>query len=228
MNKMNTLITYDVVSDKGGKLRSAAKIACQFWNRFLYPKQSIVTKLGTFTSAGFVIARAYRPFSSDNTTYGLIEFNTKYMEFFEDDKIAGTVIHELGHTLGMGWSKWMQMFDPYTGEFKTAYINELPHLQYMLVETGHGPGTQYAHWDEDRFDLELMTGFKDPMEYVLPVTIKVMRLLGHTIIEELTEKTNLIDLIAQADDMTFSRGDEVAQIDKSYHVITDVMEELYI
>ncbi len=166
---MNTLITYDIVSDKDGQLKAASKIACNFWNRFVVPKTSIIVRLGTFTSKGFVIARAYKPYSNKDTVYGMIEFNTKYLDLFDNYDIAGTVIHEIGHTLGMGWDKWMDMFHRYTGEFLGVYIKELPALQYMTVETDHGPGTQYAHWEEEKFNLELMTGFKDPMEEVLPI-----------------------------------------------------------
>ncbi|HEA65792.1 MAG TPA: hypothetical protein ENI07_03075 [Desulfobacterales bacterium] len=224
---MNTLITYDIVSDKDGKLKDAAKIACNFWNRFIIPKTPIVIRLGTFKSKGFVIARAYKPYSNKGVVFGPIEFNVKYLDLYDALDIAGTVIHEIGHTLGIGWNKWMDMFDHLSGEFKDIYIKEIPALRSMMVETGYGPGTQYAHWDEGVFNLELMTGFKDPMEEVLPVTIAVMRLLGHTVIEELPKLTNLDELMEQVDGIVFSRSGDVEKIDKSYSEEAEIMEELY-
>ncbi|HEA68484.1 hypothetical protein LCGC14_1265460 [marine sediment metagenome] len=224
---MNTLITYDIVSDKDGKLKDASKIACNFWNRFIIPKTPIVIRLGTFKSKGFVIARAYKPYSNKGIVYGPIEFNVKYLDLYDALDIAGTVIHEIGHTLGMGWDKWMDMFDRYTGEFKPGYWEEVPDLQDMTVETEFGPGTQYSHWDEKEFNLELMTGFKDPMEEVLPVTIAVMRLLEHTVIEELAELTDLDELMQQTDGVVFSRAGDVEKLDKSYSEEAEIMEELY-
>ncbi|KKM18440.1 hypothetical protein LCGC14_1665680 [marine sediment metagenome] len=224
---MTTLITYDIVSDKDGKLKEAAKIACNFWNRFLIPKTSIIVRLGVFESKGFVIARAYKPYSNKGIVYGPIEFNVKYLDLYDALDIAGTVIHEIGHTLGIGWDKWKDLFGRYTGEFKPEYTKEVPDLQHMTVETSFGPGTQYSHWDEERFNLELMTGFKDPMEEVLPVTIAVMQLFGHRVIEELARLTGLDELMEQADGVVFSKAGDVEKIDKSHTEETEIMEELY-
>ena len=221
------IITYDIVSDKEAKLKEAAKIACNFWNRFIIPKSPVVIRLGTFKSKGFVIARAYKPFSNKGVVFGPIEFNVKYLDLYDALDIAGTVIHEIGHTLGIGWNKWKDLFHRYTGEFLLQYWEEVPDLQYMTVETGFGPGTQYSHWDEKEFNLELMTGFKDPTEEVLPVTIAVMRLLGHTVIEELAKLTGLDELMEQAEGVVFSRSDDVEKIDKSHSEKTEIMEELY-
>lgn len=226
-NAANTLITYDIVSDKDNKLKTAIRIACNFWNRFIIPESSIVIRLGTFMSKSFVIARAYKPYSNKDVIYGLIEFNTKYLDQFNNYRIAGTIIHEIGHTLGIGWDKWLSMFDPYNGEFFDSYIRDLPSLQHMTVETDYGQGTQYSHWDEKSFNLELMTGFKDPMEEVLPVTIDVMALLGHTVIEKLEVLTDLDVLMRQAEDVVFSRTGEAEKLDKRYVKETEIIEELY-
>ena len=41
-----TLITYKITSDLGDKLKLGARAACNFWNRFVQPKHSIVIRLG--------------------------------------------------------------------------------------------------------------------------------------------------------------------------------------
>ena len=102
---MNTLITYKIVSDNEGKLKGAAKLSCDFWNKFVVAKSSIVIRLGIFTSFGNTIARAYKPYSRNGTVYGRVEFNTKYLSTFSESETVGTIIHEIGHTLGFGWDK---------------------------------------------------------------------------------------------------------------------------
>jgi hypothetical protein len=50
------LITYKIVSDVDGRLKAAARTACNFWNRFVVPSSSIVIRLGTFTAFCSTIA----------------------------------------------------------------------------------------------------------------------------------------------------------------------------
>jgi hypothetical protein len=225
---MQSIITYNIVSDEDDLLKNTAKTSCNFWNRFVIPKLSIILRLGVFTSEGFTIARAYKPYTKDESVYGIVEFNTKYLSQFDHFAIVGTLIHEIGHTLGIGWDVWETLFYSHSGEFKPEFIKKLPELQHMLVETDYGPGTQYSHWDEERFDEELMTGIKDNSEYVLPVTIKIMKLLGHQVIEELPIKTDLGLLMQDALGLTFSRAADISDIDLTYFKETELMEEFYI
>jgi len=224
---MSTLITYKIVSDSEDKLRGAAKLACGFWNKFVIANSSIVIRLGIFTSFGNTIARAYKPNSSSGVVYGRVEFNTKYLSTFSESEIVGTIVHEIGHTLGFGWDRWMQLFDINSGEFFQKYIKVLPDLADMRVETDYGPGTTLAHWDEELFDRELMTGFKDNAEYVLPVTISVTPLLGHTVAEELPVKKMLTDILNELREVQFTRTGEAEKLDRDYFEETDIWEEVY-
>ena len=45
-----------------------------------------------------------------------------------------TIIHELGHTLGIGWEDWRKLFDDSTGKFKNAAVRKLAELEDMEVE----------------------------------------------------------------------------------------------
>jgi hypothetical protein len=222
-----TLVTYKIVSDVDGKLKAAARTACNFWNRFIAPKQDIVIRLGVFTSAGNVIARAYRPYTRGAITYGNVEFNTRYLGHYNDAEIAGTVVHEIGHTLGYGWDHWMDLFDHDTGRFTAEAIAQLPKLRTMRVETDHGPGTELAHWDEEGFGAELMTGFKDHGEHVLPVTIDVAGLLGHTVIERLRRKTSLSRLLRDLSEVQFTRKRYAKSLDLDYFKKTKLLEEVF-
>jgi hypothetical protein len=224
---VSTIITYKIVSDSEGKLRDAAKLACSFWNRYVVPSSSIVIRLDIFTAFGNTIARAYEPYKNEDVMYGRVEFNTKYLATYLEAEIVGTIIHEIGHTLGFGWDRWMALFDRETGEFKQEYIDRLPALADMRVETDYGPGTRFSHWDEEDFDKELMTGFKDKAEFVLPVTIGVTRLLGHEVNEELLERRLLADILDELRGIQFTRVEEAERLDREYLEETDIWEEVY-
>lgn len=224
--KINNFVTYKIVKDMGDKLKMSARTSCNFWNRFVHPKQSIVIRLGIFTQNSGTIARAYKPYEKEGVRYGLVEFNTRYLGEFSEDDISGTIIHEIGHSLGIGWEEWDDLFIEKTGKFKRASVRRLKALKDMEVELDGGPGTALAHWDEDQFGTELMTGYKNQGEHVLPVTIDLMKLLGHEVIERLTNKTQLNDLLRQAESVIFSRQDQVRTINLEYFEETELMETI--
>lgn len=226
---MSTIITYEITSDNQDKqLETASKTACNFWNRFIQPGYSIVIRVGMFQSFGNTIARAYKPYSGpDGVLYGVVEFNQTYLSGFSNAHAAGTLIHEVGHTLGIGWDKWLDLFDHQTGRFLDEVIQSLPELETMYVETDFGPGTILSHWDEAKHDKELMSGFKDNAEYVMPVTISIMQLLGHKVIEQIPEETLLSDLLPQLEGVQFSSQELIKSIDKNYFEQTEIWEEVY-
>jgi hypothetical protein len=98
----------------------------------------------------------------------------------------------------------------------------------MRAETHYGPGTVYSHWDEDSpYKNELMTGFKDSAEFVLPVTIDVMKLLGHGIRSHLQERVELAQLIEELRDVQFQRIEEAKSLDTDYYEPTEAWEHIY-
>ena len=224
--KPANLITYTIISDMDGRLKLGARTACNFWNRFVHPRYSIVIRLGTFTEMSNTIACAYRPYEKDGVRYGRVDFNTKYLGSFTENEIAGTIIHEIGHTLGIGWDAWKKLFDDGTGLFTAEAIAQLGALEHMEVERDGGPGTALSHWDEDLFDKELMTGIKDYGEHVLPVTIDLMKLLGHKVKQPLQDKTDLAELLQEAASIVLSRQDEVRRLDLEYFEETDKFETI--
>ena len=220
------LITYKIATDMGDKLKIGARTACNFWNRFVQPKYSIVIRLGTFTQSGNIIARAYQPYEKEGVRYGRVEFNTKYLAQFMENEIAGTIIHEIGHSLGIGWNEWKGLFDQMTGKFTAEAVARLNSLAQMEVELDGGPGTALAHWDETMFDKELMTGYQDHGEYILPVTIDLMGILGHLVQERLDVRADLSDLLLDAASMVFSRQDEVRRLDLEHFEATELFENI--
>jgi hypothetical protein len=97
----------------------------------------------------------------------------------------------------------------------------------MYVETEYGPGTTLAHWDEARHDKELMSGFKDSAEHILPVTIEVLELLGHEVVERLAEQRQLEALLNALRAVVFSRMEDVIQLNREAFVQTGIWEEIY-
>ncbi|MCP4071417.1 MAG: DNA/RNA endonuclease [Hyphomicrobiales bacterium] len=220
------LITYKITADMENRLKTGARTACNFWNRFVQPKYSIVIRLGIFTQSSYTIARAYKPYEKDGVRYGRVEFNTKYLAQFTEHEIAGTIVHEIGHSLGIGWDEWDKLFIRRTGRFKRTAVARLAALEGMEVELDGGSGTALAHWDEYKFDKELMTGYQDKGEYVLPVTIDLMKVLGHKVSERLDTRTQLGDLLQDSASVVFSRQDEVRHLDLEYFEETELFENI--
>lgn len=208
------LITYKIENDEGGRLKQAARLACNFWNGFVTPTKPIVIRLGVaeLDDPG-TIAESYEPYTEKGVVYGRVIFNTAFLKKFRIPKVAGTVVHEIGHTLGFGFPKWMKLFDEGTGVFKPKSTTALPSLDAMRVELEGGEGTELAHWDERRHDKELMTGIDDDVEHVLPVTIDVMALLGHKVKKSLPKKTALGTLLTQAAKVKFTKKTQAKKLD---------------
>jgi len=217
--KPTPVVTYKIASDQDGQLKIAGKISCNFWNHFITPSHSVVVRLGTFYSNGYVIARSYLPYGVDGVTYGVVEFNTKYLSQFTPKEIAIIVIHEIGHTLGFGWERWMGLFDRITGRF---------HDLDMYAELDYGPGTQYSHWDEQRYSAELMTGIQGPgAEYLKSETIKVMSMLGHSISVLPVTDVPMSQILSNVEQIQFTRQGDVERIDLEHFEKTELMEEHY-
>lgn len=223
-----TTITYKMLVNDD-RLKKATRTACNFWNSFIAPKGNTVLRMGSFNATSDIIAQAYKPFERSATTYGQVEFNATYLSEFDDDFISGIIIHEMGHVLGIGWDKWMDLFDPVSFKFKPEYIDKVPYLLYMAAESKYGEGTKYAHWAENEWYMfEIMTGIADINSFVLPVTISVMELLGHKVIKPLRSVMGLTDVLREVEGIQYMMLEEAKKIDKEHHQETPVWEEIYI
>jgi len=73
----------------------------------------------------------------------------------------------------------------------------------------------------------MMTGLKNPTgEHVLPITIDVMGVLGHHVVERLPGKTHIDVLLNMLSQMIFSRKVQARLIDRDYFKETDLMETI--
>ncbi len=109
------------------------------------------------------------------SVYGVMVFDTYDMESMEEDDILENVIlHEMGHVLGVG-SLWNLAIPGLPERFllqgegtgNPFFLGKRANKAYkhlggkglVPVEGDFGPGTADAHWDDDTFGNELMTGF---------------------------------------------------------------------
>ena len=132
-----------------------------------------------------------------------------------------------GHTLGFGWESLNRLYNRENGLFHEEFVKEIPELAKMKIELDYGPSTRYAHWDEETFTSELMTGLKGMgVDHVLPVTIKIMKLFGHQVIvcpkESITLDTKAIKKLSK---VRFNRQKDVSSIDTLYERKTAIVEE---
>src|SRR5512145_365328 len=114
---MTTLITYKITGDIDGKLKQAARTTCNFWNHYLTPATSVVIRVGIDTMGKNTIAESYEPYHYAKILYGQVNFNRDLLGDYTPHQLAATIIHEVGHTLGIGWNRWMELFSRRTGKF---------------------------------------------------------------------------------------------------------------
>lgn len=223
---MTGIITYRLIETSDPKLDAAAKIACNLWNHYIEPAGNYVIRIETYRkSTSSTTAIAFTPWSRDGVTYGRVKFNRRFLDNWTAKEAAATLVHEIGHTLGFGWARWMALIDTETGEFVADARAQLPALADMRVELQHGDGSRYSHWDEEQFDKELMTPFKDAQSHMLPVTVDVMSLLGHQVkirLEETASVDHLLDVFAGQSKF---RAETIQGIDLDYFEETDISEE---
>lgn len=109
-------------------------------------------------------------FADNLPAYGVMFFDVVDVPLFQGFELFDeVVIHEMGHVLGFGtlWNFERALllnpgaFHPrFDGRFAKREWHELGGVGRVPVEgRPFGPGQADAHWDEDTFDNELMTGF---------------------------------------------------------------------
>ena len=125
--------------------------------------------------------------------HGVMQFDSADMAWMlSSGVLAGTVLHEMGHVLGIGtlWNLF-NLIDPNTHKyFGSQALSEYRILigdgsaTFIPLEDGGGPGTANGHWDEEIFDKEIMTGYVESPGTPMPLsrmTIAALADLGYSV-----------------------------------------------
>lgn len=149
--------------------------------------EAIDGKGGVLGSAGY----CYADGSPVRPRIGVMTLDVADVEVLRTNgKLVDTITHEIGHILGIG-TLWQYRGlltgsgtnDPrYTGPQAVGEWHNLGGEDAVPLETGGGEGTAEAHWHEDTFLNELMTGWigagSNPISRV---TIASLEDLGYTV-----------------------------------------------
>ena len=146
--------------------------------------------------AGGILGQAgpdeFRP-GSRLPSHGEMEFDSADVAtMFANNTWTNVILHEMGHILGIGtlWTTLGLKNGPsgdYIGanalrEYRALSGN--PSATSIPIEHDFGPGTANAHWDEDRFNAELMTGFIESAGVAMPIsrmTVGSLQDMGYTV-----------------------------------------------
>jgi hypothetical protein len=128
-------------------------------------------------------------FRGDGTPYyGIMQFDVDDLDRLETrGRLHDTIVHEMGHILGMGLSWALRglvtdlLTTPrYVGPAANAAYQQLGGQGLIPVEAEGGFGTALAHWSEDVFGDEVMTGYSDPPPSPLSImTVGALADLGY-------------------------------------------------
>jgi hypothetical protein len=113
-------------------------------------------------------------------------------EMERNGSLLDVILHEMGHVLGIGtiWDTLGLLqgegtSNPvFTGPQATAEFNAIfgANARGVPVESDGGPGTRDAHWDEELFGNELMSGFIATAANPLSrVTVASLADMGYTV-----------------------------------------------
>lgn len=147
------------------------------------------------------------------TIYGIMFFDVADLGGIAAAGVLDEVIvHEMGHVLGVG-TLWDAPVLPefgfsgrdllrgeattspfFVGKRANVAYKQLGGIPFVPVEGDFGPGTRLAHWDEDTFGNELMTGFisltgESPLSDVTAGSLRDLGYVAHAQGEDYTLPT---------------------------------------
>ncbi|KAH9249370.1 hypothetical protein BASA81_012901 [Batrachochytrium salamandrivorans] len=131
----------------------------------------------------------------DHIRVGLMEFDSADVgDMVQRGLFQSIVLHEMGHVLGLGtrWNKLKlitQQRSPfggfeYLGKQGNVGNQEVGRTGSAVVEDMGDSGTARAHWKEDFYDAELMTGYVEESGTPMPLsrlTVRALQDLGYQV-----------------------------------------------
>jgi hypothetical protein len=131
---------------------------------------------------------------TDLPSHGIMQFDTADVAtMYANGTWTDVILHEMGHVLGIGilWdTAYLDLIDAsgdYIGSHGLAEYRKLSHdptATSVPIEHDGGSGTAGAHWDEQTFDNELMTGYIESAGTKMPIsrmTIGALQDMGYSV-----------------------------------------------
>jgi leishmanolysin len=113
---------------------------------------------------------------------GTMQFDVADASAYQAGLFDDIVLHEMLHTVGFG-TIWSAKGLITGGGFNGALANAVyPGTALIPLELDGGSGTAYAHWDEETFSNELMTGYIDGDNDLSYMTIASLGDLGYSVV----------------------------------------------
>lgn len=191
-----------------GAARSAIASAAQFWENAIVSRTGItklkdltIEILGGAMSDNNILALSAPLVTTDGVNIFITSAETKLnlgrFTIFNSDPVylRNIVIHEFAHALGFG-TLWEPVDFPSRGKIGRAWTNLTTATYEANSYAGYAYGSllgvegpvavpldrvDYSHWDETRFDTELMTPYSEGPGIAMPasvLTLSALRDLG--------------------------------------------------
>ena len=123
--------------------------------------------------------------------FGAMVFDSADLDRLDTNgTLTDVITHEMGHVLGFGtlWNEGRTLstgagtpLTAYTGPLGTTAYRLLGRSGSIPLETGGGEGTADAHWSENRFGNELMTGYINATNKLSAMSIASLADLGYQV-----------------------------------------------
>ena len=189
---------------------NAFEVAAGAWDEILRPKAPIQYAVRSSLFLDNNVAITYE--INEQSKTWVIEVNQAYVEIFKNDPrngrlaMIGTFVHEIAHSLGIGGNLWRFYFKE-NGEINLDEIQRSENFYANLLAALEGTVISGVDGHHSRRAFDLWFDDHDFREFVLPNTVAMMRILGHTYKErdddpaELAQRLNqyVLDHANQAD-----------------------------
>jgi len=169
--------------------------AARFWSLFIKDNRTVDIKVEVAPSdgqGGLKAAAAWNKLDGQGLPIaGVIAVDLADISRFAH--FTETLVHELGHALGIGtlWQK-LKLLEHvsaqktvFRGRKATSAFQSMTNkpANELLVETGGGASSAGGHWSESAFGKELMTPEKDIGEHIAKFTIASLEDIGYKSID---------------------------------------------
>lgn len=223
----------------GSSVPSGCLISYTFPSGSVYNGAVLLAEFASIDGSSGILAQAgVCTFDNNLPRLAVMQFDTADTDLLLDGGNFGDVIkHEMAHSYGLG-SAWTNfnlvtstcffgfctVGSDYTGVNGNEGLADLGGSGQIAIETDGGGGTAGAHWDDDTYVNELMTGYlnsgiANPSSVM---TLKSFRDMGYTVDTSFSESYTLPKAGEVGTGLRINMGTDV--LDLGYRETSDWLE----